>query len=375
MATACAPRSRPSATIDVTREIDLIEEVGRLHGFDQLPRRLPAHGERGGLTRGQTLRRRLEDALRDIGFDQAISWGLISPDVFDLLRLEAGDARRNTVRVSNPLSEELSVMRTTLLGGLLDAARRNLAHGMERASLFESGRAYFAEAPPAEGPTEAGAFPGDMPAPDREPHRLAAHHRRAAQPARVARRISRRRLLRPQGRDRGSCPRRRRRATVRAWHPSPSFTRPEQPRFRSAASRRAGWASFTRRSPPSGTSLAGVAFEFDVAPLLDAASSGDEVYEDLLTHPALLQDLAVVVPEDVPAERVRETVLSAGGELLRSAEIFDLYRGDQVGEGKKSLALRLEFRAQERTLTDEEVAPVRSAISDSLEGIGGSLRG
>ena len=83
----------------------------------------------------------------------------------------------------------------------------------------------------------------------------------------------------------------------------------------------------------------------------------------------------MVVPEDVPAERVRETVLSAGGELLRSAEIFDLYRGDQVGEGNKSLALRLEFRAQERTLTDEEVAPVRSAISDSLEGIGGSLRG
>ena len=65
-------------------------------------------------------------------------------------------------------------MRTTLLGGLLDAARRNLAHGMDRASLFESGRAYLAEAPPAEGSTEAGAFPGDMPAPDREPHRLAA---------------------------------------------------------------------------------------------------------------------------------------------------------------------------------------------------------
>ncbi len=74
-----------------------------------------------------------------MGFDQAISWGLISPAVFDLLRLDADDARRSAVRVSNPLSEELSVMRTTLLGGLLDAARRNLAHGMERASLFESG--------------------------------------------------------------------------------------------------------------------------------------------------------------------------------------------------------------------------------------------
>ena len=79
----------PERHYDVTREIDLIEEVGRLHGLDQLPRTLPAHGERGGLTRGQTLRRRLEDAMRDMGFDQAISWGLISPEVFDLLRLDA----------------------------------------------------------------------------------------------------------------------------------------------------------------------------------------------------------------------------------------------------------------------------------------------
>ncbi|MDQ3758993.1 MAG: phenylalanine--tRNA ligase subunit beta, partial [Actinomycetota bacterium] len=164
----------PERHYDITREIDLIEEVARLHGLDQLPRTLPAHGERGGLSRGQALRRRIEDAMRDMGFDQAISWGLVAPEVFDLLRLEAEDPRRNAVRVANPLSEELSVMRTTLLGGLLDAARRNLAHGAERVTLFESGRAYLAETPPAGGGTEAGAFPGDIPAPDREPHRLAA---------------------------------------------------------------------------------------------------------------------------------------------------------------------------------------------------------
>ena len=364
----------PERHYDVTREIDLIEEVGRLHGFDQLPRTLPAHGERGGLTRGQTLRRRLEDALRDIGFDQAISWGLISPDVFDLLRLDAGDERRNAVRVSNPLSEELSVMRTTLLGGLLDAARRNLAHGMERASLFESGRAYFAEAAPAQGSTEAGAFPGDMPAPDREPHRLAAitvgplspPAWRGDSPAEDF--FALKGVIEVLARGVGAEPQ---------FAPgSQPFLHPARAASVSFGGVQAGWLGELHPAVAAEWDIpAGVAFEFDVAPLLDAASSGDEVYEDLLTHPALLQDLAVVVPEDVPAERVRETVLGAGGELLRSAEIFDLYRGDQVGEGKKSLALRLEFRAQERTLTDEEVAPVRSAISDSLEGIGGSLRG
>ncbi len=364
----------PERHYDVTREIDLIEEVGRLHGLDQLPRTLPAHGERGGLTRGQTLRRRLEDALRDFGFDQAISWGLIAPAALDQLRLDAGDARRNAVRVSNPLSEELSVMRTTLLSGLLDAARRNLAHGMDRTDLFESGRAYFADPPPADGSIEAGAFPGDLPAPDREPHRLAAitvgplspPAWRGDPPADDF--FVLKGVIEVLARGLGAEP---------EFAPvSEPFLHPARAASVSFGGVQAGWLGELHPAVAAEWDLpSGVAFEFDVAPLLDAASSGDEVYEDLLTHPALLQDLAVVVPDDVPAERVRETVLSAGGELLRSAEIFDLYRGDQVGEGKKSLALRLEFRAQERTLTDEEVAPVRSAISDSLEGIGGSLRG
>ena len=364
----------PERHYDVTREIDLIEEVGRLHGLDKLPRTLPAHGERGGLSRGQALRRRLEDAMRDTGFDQAISWGLISPEVFDLLRLAEDDARRRAVRVSNPLSEELSVMRTTLLSGLLDAARRNLAHGMDRASLFESGRAYLAEAPPAEGSTEAGAFRGTMPAPDREPHRLAA--------------ITVGPLGPPSWRGealagdffalKGVIE-----LLVLGVGADPEFAPSAQPFLHPARAAsisfggvEAGWLGELHPAVAAEWDLpSAVAFELDVAPLLDVASSGDEVYEDLLTHPALVQDLAVVVPEDVPAERVRAAITEAGGELLRSAEIFDLYRGEQVGEGRKSLAIRLEFRAAERTLTDDEVTPLRAAISDSLEGIGGSLRG
>ena len=263
----------PERHYDVTREIDLIEEVARLHGLDQLPRTLPAHGERGGLSRGQALRRRLEDAMRDMGFDQAISWGLISPAVFDLLRLEDDDARRNAVRVSNPLSEELSVMRTTLLGGLLDAARRNLAHGMERASLFESGRAYFAEPPPAEGSTEAGAFPGDMPAPDREPHRLAAITVGPLSPPAWRGEAPGRGLLRPQGRDRGPCPRRRRRARSSRLRSEP-FLHPARAASVSFGGVDAGWLGELHPAVAAEWDLpAGVAFEFDVAPLLEAAAA------------------------------------------------------------------------------------------------------
>jgi phenylalanyl-tRNA synthetase beta chain len=119
---------------------------------------------------------------------------------------------------------------------------------------------------------------------------------------------------------------------------------------------------------------AATGFEVSLAPLVAGAVVGREDFVDITTFPAVLQDLAVVVPPEVPSARVRETVLAGGGELLRSAEVFDQYIGEQVGAGRKSLALRLEFRADDRTLTDEEVAELRSAIVAALKEIGGSIR-
>ena len=115
-------------------------------------------------------------------------------------------------------------------------------------------------------------------------------------------------------------------------------------------------------------------FEIDLAPLIAASPVGDESYEDVISYPAVHQDIAVVVDEGVPAAEVRAAVLEGGGELLRSAEVFDLYRGEQLGEGRKSLALRLSFRAADRTLTDEEVAENRGSIASAVKRIGGSLR-
>ncbi|HET9593762.1 MAG TPA: hypothetical protein VFP17_12700, partial [Solirubrobacterales bacterium] len=108
---------------------------------------------------------------------------------------------------------------------------------------------------------------------------------------------------------------------------------------------------------------------------LAAATVGEETYEDVTTFPAVYQDLAVVLPSETPAAEVRAAVMAGGGELLRAAEVFDLYEGEQLGEGRKSLALNLEFRADDRTLTDEEVAERRQAIETKLDEIGGSLRG
>jgi phenylalanyl-tRNA synthetase beta chain len=117
-----------------------------------------------------------------------------------------------------------------------------------------------------------------------------------------------------------------------------------------------------------------VAFEIGLAELAMASPLGRETYDEVTTYPAVYQDLAIVVDEEVPAARVRAAVMAGGGELLRGARVFDLYRGEQIGEGRKSLALRLEFRAPDRTLTDAEVAERRRAIEASVGEIGGSLR-
>ncbi len=116
-------------------------------------------------------------------------------------------------------------------------------------------------------------------------------------------------------------------------------------------------------------------FELDFG-VLAAAAPGVLRYEDLTSFPAIRQDIAVVVADDVPAASVLEVVRSAGGALLRDARVFDVYRGAQVGEGRASLALRLEFRAPDRTLTDEDVAQRRAKIVAALrDRVGGELRG
>jgi phenylalanyl-tRNA synthetase beta chain len=375
----------PDRHYDVTREVDLIEEVGRVHGLDQhLPSTLPAvAGRVGGLTREQRLRRRAEDAMRDLGFDEVVGWSFTDPGQPGRLRIAADDPRANGVVLSNPLSEDQSVMRTTVLGSLLDVAQRNLARDSDAVALFESGRVYLPSVASSQGSgltagnrgldVLAGDFPGERPAPDREPHRigclavgpLAAKSWRGGGEA--ADFFALKGVLEGLAGQLGS---------------TLSFERGEQPFLHPGRSARvrteegvAGWIGELHPLACRSWDLdAAVAFEVDLAALVGAACAGEETFEDVTTFPAVLQDIAIVVAEEVAAEEVRGTVLAAGGELLAAASVFDLYEGEQVGEGRKSLALRLEFRAADRTLTDDEVTEQRAVIESALEKIGGSLR-
>jgi phenylalanyl-tRNA synthetase beta chain len=375
----------PDRHYDVTREADLIEEVARVHGIDEhLPTTLPATAGRvGGLSRAQRLRRRAEDGLRDLGFDQVVGWSFTDPGEPARLRLPLDDLRSSSVLLANPLSEDQSAMRTMVLGSLLDVASRNLARDTERVALYEAGSVYLLEVPPGEVAPEdlgvgevdplAGVFPGERPAPVAEPFRVAAL---AVGPL-VARSwrgggeaadfFALKGVLEALAAQLGT-----ELDFAAAGEP---FLHPGRSAAVSVAGIPAGWLGELHPLVCREWDLeAAVGFEIDAAPLLAAANAGDESYEDVTTFPAAYQDLAVVVPAEVAATEVRAAVLDGGGELLQAAEVFDLFEGEQLGEGRKSLALGLEFRATDRTLTDEEVTAAREAIKAKLEEIGGTLR-
>ena len=366
----------PDRHFDVTREVDLVEEVARVHGIDEhLPTTLPAVSHAGGLSREQRLRRRAEDVLRDLGFDQIVGWSFTDPGEAGRLRLAEDDPRGHPVRLSNPLSEDQSAMRTTLLGSLLSVGARNLAHGAARLALFEAGSAYLGGDPPAGGGPLAGAFPGVRPSPVTESHRfgglLVGERERSwrgggEQPDFFAAKGAVEALaaqLRVDG--------------LRWAAAEEPFLHPGRSAAVSLADGTAlGWVGEVNPLVGAAYDLGqAVAFELLAAPLLAAAAAGEERYAGFGEFPPVREDIAVVVPENVAAEAVVEAISAAGGEHLRSVSLFDVYAGEQLGEGRKSLALRLEFAAADRTLTAEEVAPIRAAIVAALEQrTEGSLR-
>ena len=359
---------------DVTREADLVEEVGRIHGYaENLPSTLPASGQAGRLTREQRLRRRAEDVMRDLGFEGVVTLSLTDPSVPGRLGLKPPDPRAEQITVSNPLSREHSVMRTTLVGSLLDAATYNRAHGAERVALFESGRAYLQTGESAADGALAGKFAGERPPPAFEPHRIACLASGPLAPGDWRRGGAGADFFAVKGVLEAFAEQLGCELTVEAA--AEPFLRPGRSGRVLIGGAAIGWIGEIHPRVCRERDLdAAAGFELDLAPVVAASPYGSELYDDVITYPAVHQDIAVTVPDEVDAATVRRAVLDGAGGLLRSAELFDVYSGEQVGEGRKSLALRLEFRAADRTLTDEEVADRREAIGAALSEIGGSLR-
>jgi phenylalanyl-tRNA synthetase beta chain len=372
---------------DIQREVDLIEEVARIHGLERLPAKLPARRSAvGRLSPEQRLRRRFEDALRDRGLNEIVAYSFTSVEALGRLRLDPAGA----LALRNPLSEESAVMRPLLLPGLLDAARRNAAHGRAGLALFESAHVYRpapggAERDDRGGPVPTATSGGGLESrpprgarPAHERHHLAGLLTELV-PAtwrsepRTADLYAAKAVVEALMAVAGVASRTE--AAGAAAHP---YLHPGRAAVAlTDGGRELGW--FGELHPLVARAwevLPAAVFELDADTLAEVAPSpGAHGYRDLLSFPALTQDIAVIVDEETTAAEVERVVRTGGGELLRSVRPFDLYRGEQLGEGRKSLALRLEFRASDRTLTEAEVAERRSAIEAALAEIGGGLRG
>lgn len=350
----------PSFRADLEREIDLIEEVARVHGLEHIPSTLPGRRSgRGGLTALQKRMRQIEDVLVGAGLNQVVGYSFGDDKWPDRLRLSADDPRREGVVISNPLSLDQSVMRTLLLPGLLAAAQANIAVREERVPVFELGRVYrpTGEGLPVErnhvGILVAGRWGGESwldGGLDADYYLVKGLVERLAM----------------------------------ALHTPLSFVRSEEPflhpgktgTVQDTTGRTIGWLGEIHPLVAQAYDLrkAAVAAELDVDALVGAGC--DVVaFRDLMAYPLVEQDLALVIDAATPAATVVQSLREAGGPLLEEVAVFDLYEGSQVGAGKKSLALRLSFRAPDRTLSEAEVNRLRDKMLRRVNAdVGAELR-
>jgi phenylalanyl-tRNA synthetase beta chain len=353
--------------VDVYREADLIEEIARVYGLEKVPTTMPARREAvGRLTAEQRLIRRVEDELRDRGLHEVVAWSMTSSETLAKLRLGELPA----LRLANAMSEDLGLMRPLLLPGLLDAARYNAARGRVDIALFESAHVYRPSTPldgadPSKSPQ--GAYPSG------ERHHLGAlltgrgvgGWRTPAAPVDFFR-------------AKGLVEATLQSAGVEWWaepgerpflHPGRSASI-----IAGAEERKLGWVGELHPLVAREWDLENaVAFELDLE-LLAELAPGPRQFVPVSPFPPVIQDIAVVVAEEVSAGEVEAAIADGGGELLAGLSLFDVYRGAQLGADNKSLAIRLEFQAPDRTLTDDEVAGVRALIEDRLAELGGHLR-
>ena len=370
----------PSWRFDLTDPYDLVEDVLRVVGYDQVPSVVPPAPAGRGLTSAQVLRRRVGMVLAGAGLVEVKTFPFAGPSDFDRLGLPADDDRRAQVLLENPLSAEQPGMTTTLLAGLLSTAELNLGRGHTDIQIVETGRVFFpqpgAPAAPIYGvdrrPTDAelDAFAAALPAqPQHVAYVMAGERERSgwAGPGRaaawsdavaVAHRVAAAMHLRLTVEHAERAP----------WHPG-----------RCAALLLDGTVVghagelHPRVARSYGFTGRVAAAEIDLDALIEAAPDAGP-RPRFSTFPVAKEDLALVVDADVPSVVVHDA-LAAASPLIESVRLFDVYTGDQVPAGQKSLAFALRLRAPDRTLTDDDIREARdAAVAAAAAAAGATLR-
>lgn len=362
-------------------DVDLIEEVLRLEGLEDIPTILPTPVGGRGLTPAQKRRRAIGHGLAYAGYAEVLPSPFIANDTFDVWGLDADDDRRRTVSVQNPLESDKAILSTTLLPNMLEAIGRNVARGRADLALFGLQQVSFKRADSSPMPSVEQRPADDVVKELREslpeqPLHVATvatgniEHEgpwgegRAftyADAIESARQVARAAGVEIELEAAEQLP----------WHPG-----------RCAAVKAVvdgesiivGYAGELHPQVLEALNLPArtCAMEIDVTAL-----PTDELFPApvLSAFPALHQDIALIVDESTPAEEVRKVVEEGAGELLEAVELFDVFRGEQLGEDKKSLAFKLIFRADDRTLTDEEANEHRLAAAELVkQRLGAEMR-
>ncbi|MBP0459886.1 phenylalanine--tRNA ligase subunit beta [Streptomyces montanisoli] len=376
----------PSWRSDLREPNDLAEEVIRLEGYENLPSTLPTPPSGRGLTERQRLHRRVGRALAGAGYVEALDNPFMGQAVLDQLGVAAGDARRRTVTLVNPLSDEEPELRTTLLPGLLGALRRNHGRGSHDLALFETGLVFR--------PTGAEGVPERLPVDHRPtdeqlatlddalPHQprhvavvLAGGREQAgwwgggreaqwADAIEAARTVAREAGVELVVRSEQYEP----------WHPGRCAALFAVVGGQETLVGHAG-ELHPRAVKALGLPERTCAAEVDLD-LIERAGDGVAQAPRISTFPVATQDVALIVARDVPAADVERALRDGAGPLLESIRLFDVFEGEQVGAGHKSLAYALRFRAPDRTLTVEEATAARdAAVALAADRAGAVLRG
>lgn len=381
--TATPPTWRP----DLRQPADLVEEVLRLEGYDQIPSELPAAVPGRGLTLAQRRRRAVSVAMATAGYTEVLPNPFTSATVWDALGLPADDPRRRTMGLLNPLDSDRARMAGTLLPALLDAVAHNVARGQRDLALYGIGQVVL---PPEQLPPVPEVGVDQRPADDQV---AALNAALPAQPVHVGAVLAGH-WEQPGWPGPGS---------EASWADAIAAARAVAEaagvRLRVAAAEQAPWhpgrcAQLFVDDSSDVTSGVTVGYAGELHPKvvealelpkrtcameldLDALPLTDRRPAPAISpFPPVLQDVALVVDAAVPAAELAGALRSGGGELLEDVRLFDVYTGEQVGDGKRSLAFALRFRAPDRTLTVEEASAAReAAVAEATERYGAALRG
>jgi phenylalanyl-tRNA synthetase beta chain len=351
----------PTFRPDVSREIDLIEEIARLHGYDNIPTTMPIGDvPTPPSTAKSELREQVKTYLIASGMMEAINYSFYDSQVFDRIRLEASDGARDALKIRNPLSEEMSIMRTTLVPSLLENAQRNRNYRVENIQLFEMSKVFVPNKDsqlPNEPERVAGVIAGNIGSGVHgDPYRAADFFdiKGVVEGLLDVCGISDYTIA----------------ATRQPiFHPGRNV---------SIAVNEQHLGIFGEAHPEVlenyDLGFKAYLFELDFEVLADAADPTRRV-EPISIYPSVNRDIAIVVDADIPASDPVELICAAGGVLVKSVRLFDLYIGDQVANGKKSPAYAIEYSSPTETLTDEQVDRVHERIVKRLSGeLGGALR-